>query len=98
MYDSNKHGVRQQLAEQPPLPLISCLYTGNVANEPASDSYRTIMAYESGCTDTPRIGMFSTPDKMYLGMKLGSAEADNASMIKSSVVSGETDGGVARKI
>lgn len=50
------------------------------------------MAYDTGCVAAPRVAMFSTPDKTYLGKALGSASTDNVSKIKESLVRGELDG------
>ncbi|CAM9749061.1 unnamed protein product, partial [Laminaria digitata] len=47
--------------------------------------YRTIMAYESGCSNAPRVNMFSNPELEYAGKSQGTATADNARVIREAV-------------
>ncbi len=44
------------------------------------------MAYDDSCVGAVRVPRFSTPDKLYLKQKLGSATADNARKIQENVV------------
>lgn len=50
------------------------------------------MAYDTSCVAAPRVAMFSTPDKTYLGKALGSASTDNVRKIKESLVREGTGG------
>ncbi|CAM9605666.1 unnamed protein product, partial [Ectocarpus fasciculatus] len=47
--------------------------------------YRTIMAYETGCLQAPRVAMFSTQDKTYASKSLGTMSTDNARVIEESL-------------
>ncbi|CAM9964766.1 unnamed protein product, partial [Ectocarpus sp. 12 AP-2014] len=47
--------------------------------------YRTIMAYETGCLQAPRVAMFSTQDKTYASKSLGTTSTDNARVIEESL-------------
>lgn len=44
------------------------------------------MAYDDSCVGAVRVPRFSTPDKLYLKKRLGSATADNARKIQENVV------------
>ena len=43
--------------------------------------FRTIMAYEAGCSEAPRVNVFSTPFKMYDGRPQGTEEANNVRVL-----------------
>lgn len=60
---------------------------------PTGVRYRTIMAYETGCLQAPRVAMFSTQDKTFASKKLGTTSTDNARVIEESLVSGKVAGG-----
>ena len=44
------------------------------------------MAYESGCVASPRVNIFSNPDRVYDGQPQGTATDDNARAIREAAV------------
>lgn len=67
-------------------------YGGSLGEPVSKTRYRTIMAYDTDCVAAPRVPMFSTPDKSYLGKMLGSESTNNVRKIKESLVRGEMNG------
>lgn len=46
------------------------------------------MAYESGCKGSPRVNIFSTPDKTYADKPQGTETTNNARVLNEAMVSG----------
>ncbi|CAN0514451.1 unnamed protein product, partial [Ectocarpus sp. 8 AP-2014] len=43
--------------------------------------FRTIMAYSSGCPSTPRVSVFSNPDRTYANQRQGTENTNNARVL-----------------